>query len=127
MGRCHHERVPCSVLVVDDDAAFRDLARRVLTGWGHVVVGEAGTVAEALECATQVRPQAALVDVGLPDGDGFALAEQLAALPWAVRVVLISADADSAAVRAARRAGACGFLGKDQLSSQALRHLLENV
>ncbi len=35
-------------------------------------------------------------------------------------------DADSAAVRAAWRAGACGFLGKDQLSSQALRHLLEN-
>jgi CheY-like chemotaxis protein len=126
MGRCHHERVPCSVLVVDDDAAFRRLATRVLTGWGHVVVGEAGTVAEALECAARVRPQAALVDIGLPDGDGFALAERLAAPPWAVRVVLVSAEADSAAVRTARQAGACGFLGKDQLSSQTLRHLLEN-
>ena len=126
MGGCHYERVPCSVLVVDDDAAFRQLATRVLTGWGHLVVGEAGTAAEALECATQVRPQAALVDVGLPDGDGFALAERLAALPWAVRVVLISADVDSAGVRAAHHVGARGFIGKEQLSSQSLRQLLEN-
>ena len=118
--------MPCSVLVVDDDSAFRHLAARVLTGWGYVVVGEAGNVAEALQRAAELRPRAALVDVGLPDGDGFVLAEQLLALPWAVRVVLISADADSAAVRAARRAGARGFVGKDQLSSQALRLLLEN-
>jgi DNA-binding NarL/FixJ family response regulator len=126
MGRCHHERVPCSVLVVDDDSDFRHLATRVLREWGHVVVGEAGTVADALECAAKVRPQAALVDVGLPDGDGFALAERLAAPPWGVRVVLISTDGDSAAVRAARHAGARGFLGKDQLSSQELRQLLED-
>jgi CheY-like chemotaxis protein len=126
MGGCHHERVSCSVLVVDDDSAFRHLAARVLTGWGHVVVGEAGNVAEALERAVEVRPQAALVDVGLPDGDGFALAERLLALPWAVRVVLISADVDSAGVRAAQQAGARGFLPKEQLSSEALRRLLEN-
>jgi len=91
-----------------------------------VVVGEAGTVAEALECAAEARPQAALVDVGLPDGDGFALAERLLALPWGVRVVLISTDADCAAVRSAEEVGARGFLPKDQLSSQALRRLLES-
>jgi CheY-like chemotaxis protein len=123
---CDHEPVACSVLVVDDDSAFRHLAARVLTGWGHVVVGEAGNVAEAMEQATETHPQAALVDVGLPDGDGFALAEQLLALPWAVRVVLISGDADSAGVRAAKRLGARGFLAKEQLSSLALRRLLEN-
>ncbi len=113
------------MLVVDDDSAFRDLAARVLTGWGHVVVGEASNVAEALERAAAVRPQAALIDVGLPDGDGFALAERLLALPWAVRVVLISADVDSAGVRAAHQVGARGFVAKEQLSSQALRQLLE--
>ncbi len=113
------------MLVVDDDSAFRHLARCVLTEWGHVVVGEAGTVAEALERAADVRPQVALVDVGLPDGDGFALAERLAAPPWAVRVVLVSADADSATVCCAGQVGARGFVPKDQLSSQTLRHLLE--
>jgi DNA-binding NarL/FixJ family response regulator len=114
------------VLVVDDDSAFRDLAARVLTAWGLVVVGEAGTMADALDRAVQLRPDAALVDVGLPDGDGFALTEQLVALPWSVRVVLISADADGVSPRAARRAGALGFVGKDDLSGPDLRRLLEN-
>jgi CheY-like chemotaxis protein len=118
--------MPCSVLVVDDDAAFRDLAARVLTGWGHVVVGEAGNVAEALERAAALRPQAALVDVGLPDGDGFDLARRLVALPWPVRVVLISTDADRAGASAARRAGARGFVPKDELPGRELRRLLEN-
>jgi CheY-like chemotaxis protein len=44
----HHERTLHSVLVVDDDAEFLDLATRILTGWGHAVIGKAGSVAEAL-------------------------------------------------------------------------------
>jgi CheY-like chemotaxis protein len=117
----------CSVLVVDDDAGFRDLASRILTGWGHVVVAEAGSVAEALERAAELRPDTALVDIGLPDGDGFGLARQLAAMPWAPRVVLTSTDADRANAGAARRAGASGFLPKDELAGEALRRLLEGV
>jgi len=119
--------VACSVLVVDDDPAFRELAARVLTGWDHLVVGEAGTVAEALQRASELRPDAALVDIGLPDGDGFALTDRLVRLPWALHVVLISADTDPATARAARRAGASGFVAKDELSGHALRHLLEAV
>jgi DNA-binding NarL/FixJ family response regulator len=115
------------VLVVDDDSAFRDLAARILTEWGHVVVGEAGTMADALERAAELRPEAAVIDVGLPDGDGFALARRLARLPWPVRIVLISSDTDRAAVRAADEAGACGFLAKDDVSGPTLRHLLEGV
>jgi CheY-like chemotaxis protein len=115
------------VLVVDDDSAFRGLAARVLRGWGYVVVGEAGTVAEALQRAVELAPDAALVDVGLPDGDGFTLARQLLALPRAVRVVLISSDAGRADVRAAAAAGASGFVPKDELSGLVLRHLLESA
>jgi DNA-binding NarL/FixJ family response regulator len=114
-----------SVLVVDDDASFRDLATRVLTAWGHVVIGEAGSVEEALARAAELRPDTALVDIGLPDGDGFALTRQLRALPWPLRVVLISSDSDRANAPAARRAGACGFLPKDELSDRALRRLIE--
>jgi len=114
-----------SVLVVDDDAGFRDLATRILTGWGHVVIGEAGSVAEALAQAARLRPDTVLVDIGLPDGDGFSLTEQLVAMPWAVRVVLISSEADRTTVQAAHRAGADSFLPKDELSSVALRQLIE--
>jgi CheY-like chemotaxis protein len=114
-----------SVLVVDDDAEFRGLATRILTSWGHAVIGEAGSVAEALAQAATLRPDFVLVDIGLPDGDGFSLTEQLVAMPWAVRVVLISSDADRASVQAAQRAGADSFVPKDELSGIALRELID--
>jgi CheY-like chemotaxis protein len=117
--------MPRSVLVVDDGAEFRDLATRILTSWGHAVIGEAGSVAEALVQAARLRPDVALVDIGLPDGDGFSLTEQLVAMPCAVRVVLISAEADRATLGAAQRAGAVSFLPKDELSSDLLRQLIE--
>jgi DNA-binding NarL/FixJ family response regulator len=113
------------VLVVDDDASFRNLATRVLVGWGHVVVGEAGGVREALARAAEVRPDTALVDIGLPDGDGFWLTEQLRALGWPMRVVLISSDGDRANGLAAERAGASGFFPKDELAGSPLRRLIE--
>ena len=108
--------MPRSVLVVDDDASFRGLATRVLAGWGHEVIGEAGGVGEALARAAELRPDTALVDIGLPDGDGFSLAEQLRALPWPMRVVLISSDGDRANAPAADAAGRSGFFPKDELS-----------
>jgi CheY-like chemotaxis protein len=118
--------MPRSILVVDDDAGFRDLASRILTGWGHAVIGQAGSVAEALLQADRLRPDTVLVDIGLPDGDGFALTQQLVAMPWPVDVVLISSDADRTTAGAARQAGAASFVPKDELSSFALRQLIED-
>ena len=112
-------------MIVDDDAAFRDLAARVVTGWGHTVVGLAGSVAEALARAAKDRPDTALVDIGLPDGDGFALTERLVALPWPLRVVLISSDSDASNATTALRVGARGFMPKDELSSRELRRWIE--
>jgi CheY-like chemotaxis protein len=113
-----------SVLVVDDDIAFRELAVRTLRSWGHAVVGVASTVAEALERSAELRPDTVLVDVGLPDGDGFALTQQLVNLPWRPRVVLISSDSDGANRAAAQRAGAAGFVPKDEFLDSSLRNLI---
>jgi CheY-like chemotaxis protein len=113
-----------SVLVVDDDSVFRGLARRMLAGWGLVVVGEAGTVATALVAAMELRPAAALVDVGLPDGDGIALARELSALPWRPRVVLTSADPDAVSADDVRLSGADAFIAKDELPNAPLCRLL---
>ncbi len=75
----------------------------------------------------RMRPDTVLVDIGLPDGDGFSLTRRLRAKPWAMRVVLFSSDADRANVAAAERAGAVGFLPKDELSGPALRRLIGDV
>jgi DNA-binding NarL/FixJ family response regulator len=104
-----------SVLIVDDDPAFRALAGRLLSDRGFVVVGEAETVAGALEMATRIRPSAALVDVGLPDGDGFTLARQLTALPWQPRVVLTSMHPNVGSSAEVRRSGALAFVHKGDL------------
>jgi DNA-binding NarL/FixJ family response regulator len=91
---------------------------------GHVVVGEAGSVADALARAEALRPDIALVDIGLPDGDGFSLTRMLCAQPWAMRVVIFSSDVDRTNAASAEQAGAVGFLPKDELSSEALLRLI---
>lgn len=68
----------------------------MLADWGLEVVGEAENAASGSAAAARLRPEAALVDVMLPDGDGVALAQELAALPWKPRVVLTSRYADAA-------------------------------
>lgn len=84
-------------------------------------------MADALHRALELRPDAVLVDVGLPDGDGFALARQLMALLGAVRVVLTSSETDRAGPREARDAGARGFVAKDDMPGALLRRLLEGT
>ncbi len=116
-----------SVLVVDDDRDFRGLVARMLAAMGLDVVAQAGTCAAATAAAADVRPDAALVDVGLPDGDGLVLAQQLAALPWRPRVVITSSDPEAATDAAARDLGAVGFVAKEDLSNGSLRRLLADV
>jgi DNA-binding NarL/FixJ family response regulator len=116
--------MPVSVLLVDDDPAFRGLARRMLIAAGLGIAGEAGTVATATAAALDLRPDAALVDIGLPDGDGITLARELAALPWRPRIILTSTDADAASPADVRGSGAERFVPKAELPTMSLKRLL---
>ena len=108
------------MLVVDDDPTFRRLARLLLAARGLDVIAEAGSVAEALATARRVRPAAALVDVELPDGDGFALAGELSALSWSPRVVVTSVQSGRHFPAEAVRNGAKAFVRKADLSTAPL-------
>jgi DNA-binding NarL/FixJ family response regulator len=114
-----------SALVVDDDPSFLSLATRVLEGIGVEVVATAEDAAGAIAAANATRPEAVLVDVGLPDRDGIDLAYELAALPWRPRVVLTSTDVDAVSAIDARdgRRG-IPFFPKEELASDPLRRLL---
>jgi DNA-binding NarL/FixJ family response regulator len=113
-----------AVLVVDDDALFRRLARGVLLAEGLDVVAEAESVATAIAAAHALRPDGALVDIGLPDGDGVSLARALTALPWRLRVVLTSNDPRAASDSDVRASGAGAFIPKDRLPNAPLERLL---
>jgi two-component system nitrate/nitrite response regulator NarL len=112
------------VLIVDDDAVFRGLAQRVLAAAGLHVIGEAETVRSALAAARELRPDAVLVDVQLPDGDGITLAGELTRLEWEPRVVLTSIDAAAADPDEVRASRAAAFVPKSELPSAPLHQLL---
>ena len=112
-----------TVLVVDDHASFRASARRLLESEGYRVVGEAADGAAALTRARELHPQLALVDVYLPDVDGFEVAALLTALDDAPMVVLISSHERAELEPFVAGSGARGFLPKDELSREALQAL----
>ena len=94
-----------AVLIVDDHVGFRASARALLEAAGYTVAGEAGGAADAVAAAHRLRPAFVLLDVELPDGDGFEVAEALAALPDPPVVLLVSVR-DRPSYR--RRAGELG-------------------
>ena len=109
-----------SVLIVDDDPAFRRLATRMLEEAGLVVAGEAGDARAALAVAVAVRPGGILVDLGLPDRAGVDLARELLTMPGRPRILLTSADADASDAGD----GVLRFIAKEDLPSAPLRALL---
>jgi DNA-binding NarL/FixJ family response regulator len=115
--------VPQTVLIVDDHAGFRGFARRLLEAGGYTVVGEAGDGASALAAVEALRPELVLLDVLLPDTDGFAVAERLAENGDAAVVVLTSSREATDFGQRLKRSSARGFIHKDELSGAALASL----
>jgi DNA-binding NarL/FixJ family response regulator len=109
-----------TVLIVDDHEAFRESASALLEAEGFAVVGQAGDGWAAIAESARLGPEVVLLDIQLPDLDGFAVAECLAALPNPPRVVLISSRDASAYGPRLRSAPARGFIAKRELSGQAL-------
>jgi DNA-binding NarL/FixJ family response regulator len=116
--------VRMTVPIVDDHGGFRESARALLEAEGFAVVGCAPDGAFALATARRLRPEVVLLDIQLPDLDGFAVAEQLAAVPDPPRVVLISSRDAAAYGPRLGTVPACGFLAKRELSGASLAALV---
>jgi DNA-binding NarL/FixJ family response regulator len=114
--------MPRTVVIVDDHAPFRASARRLLEVEGYEVVGEAGDAASALEVVERLRPDVVLLDVVLPDGTGFDVAESLAG--GDAKIVLVSSHDRSDLGSRLRRSSAVGFIPKDELSGETLAELV---
>ncbi len=114
-----------SVLIVDDHPSFRATARALLEAEGFDVVGEAEDGVQALRLATELGPDLVLLDVQLPDFDGFEVASRLRGLgAEAPRIVLTSSRDASDFGPLVAQCGARGFVPKAELSGGALATLI---
>ena len=113
-----------TVLIVDDHPSFRTSARILLEAEGYEVVGEAENGAAALEAVKELKPDLVLLDVQLPDIDGFQVAEQLSRLADPPAVVLTSSRDSADYGRCIQVCGASGFVPKADLSGAAIAALL---
>jgi DNA-binding NarL/FixJ family response regulator len=122
---CDDSRMPVTVVIVDDHAAFRSSARRMLEAEGFEIVGEAEDGASGVETVRATAPDVVLLDIALPDASGYDVAEQLGDGP---SVVLTSSRSQSDLGRRRLRASrAVGFIPKDRLSGDAIASLLRGV
>jgi DNA-binding NarL/FixJ family response regulator len=122
--KCDDRRVRPTVVIVDDHAAFRAAATTLLEAEGYSVIGVAEDAAEAVEVVARLRPQIVVLDIQLPDEDGFAVAERLAAAPDPPSVVLTSSRGAATYGRRLAAAPTRGFIAKRDLSGVALAALV---
>jgi CheY-like chemotaxis protein len=113
-----------SVLIVDDHPSFRAIARRLLEAAGFNVVAEALDGREAIAAAQRLKPDLVLLDVELPDLDGFEVATRLAESGLDSVVVLTSSRAAADYAPLLKRSPARAFIPKAELTGAALAGLL---
>src|SRR5919197_930380 len=113
-----------TVLIVDDHPSFRASARMLLESEGFDVIGEAEDGAAALEAVRELAPQVVLLDVQLPDIDGFEVASRLTTNGGSSAIVLTSSRDVNDLRALAEREGVRGFIPKSELSGAALEALL---
>jgi DNA-binding NarL/FixJ family response regulator len=113
-----------TLLIVDDHPGFRSLARKLLEAGGFRVVGEAADGLGAVAIARELRPDVVLLDIQLPDIDGFEVTARLADGEAGPVVVLTSTRDRADYGERVERCGARGFLPKAELSGPALQAFL---
>lgn len=121
---CEHARIR-TLFIVDDHPAFRAIARTVLEAEGFVVVGEAEDGTSALAGIEELQPEVVLLDVQLPDIDGFQVAARAVHLSPAPLVVLTSSRDAHDYGSLIEESGARGFIAKAELSGSAVAALIE--
>ena len=114
-----------TVLIVDDHPSFRGMARALLESEGYSVVGEASDGASAVEQVHALHPDIVLLDVQLPDMDGFAVAARLHANGSTPAIVLTSSRDRSDFGSLVEESGARGFVAKAEISAEAIAALVE--
>ena len=122
---CDYSGVATTVLIVDDHPSFRACVKRVLEAEGFDVVGEAENGVAALRTAQELEPDLVLLDVQLPDFDGFEVTQRLLRANGSNPAVVLTSSRDRSDFGPlVAQSGARGFIPKAELSVAALQALL---
>ena len=113
-----------TVVIADDHPSFRASARAILQAEGFEVIGEAEDGTGAIAAVRDLTPDVLLLDVQLPDVDGFAVCRQLSLNGGPPAVVLVSSRDRCDYGALIEQSGARGFIAKAELSGSALADLL---
>jgi DNA-binding NarL/FixJ family response regulator len=116
--------VATTLLIVDDHPSFRAKARELLEAEGFDVIGEAEDGASALVAIHELRPDVVVLDVQLPDMNGFEVAAKVTANGSSTLIVLVSSRDSADFGSLVRESGACGFIPKGELSGARLAALI---
>jgi DNA-binding NarL/FixJ family response regulator len=112
-----------TILIVDDHAQFRRAARALFEADGYNVVGEAADGRSAIEAASSLRPDIVLLDVQLPDLDGFEVARRMVDAGLSAAIVLTSTRDRASYRRRLAQSPARGFIPKSELVGAAIEEL----
>jgi DNA-binding NarL/FixJ family response regulator len=124
LGPCEHQLVARTVLIVDDHAPFRAVARTLLQLESFEVMGEAADTRSAMEVVGRLRPNVVVLDIQLPDLDGFEVARRLAQAEDPPVIVLVSSRDSSAYRRRLADSPTRGFIPKSDLSGAVVAALV---
>ena len=109
------------ILLADDHAVVRQGFKLILASQPDMeIVGEAGNGSEAVAMAEQLRPDVAVIDVAMPELNGIEATRRMGEATPRTRVLALSMHKDSVYVREILRAGARGYLLKDQIASDLI-------
>jgi len=110
------------ILIADDHEAVRRGIRSLLTGHnGWEVLAEAVDGRDAVERATQLHPDVVLLDVGMPNMNGFQAAQKILKMAPDTKVLMVTVNADKHTAQEARHVGAKGFISKVDVVRDLIR------
>jgi two-component system response regulator NreC len=117
-----------SILYIEDDSPWCELVEAAARAWpGCGQFAAAATVVEGQDMARTLQPEIVLLDLPLPEADGFALARELSRLPHHPRLLLLSASSHDAVLLQARQAHVAGLLWKTPAAIRVLPFALEEI
>jgi CheY-like chemotaxis protein len=117
--------LPPRILIIDDDSSFLTTVRLLLEAEGFVVVGEALNGVDGVAAVAELEPDIVLVDVKLPDIDGFEVVARLANAGRSPPVVLTSIRSAADFGDLIETSGADAFISKADINGEALAAVLD--